>query len=514
VLSLILRRVRRLVVARTDEAGQALLFVLIASALLISIPLAIATTTQDQLPQTSRNLNWDAAYEAAQAGLNDYLQDLDNTGSYAQYSRSNPPTGSNANAALTGWVPLSTTPPEYYSYAPSIAPSTGLISLEVSGKAGNNNAPASQVVRTFDYTVRPATSLNDIYWSNYETTDPALNTNCGSVWYGQDGGTSNPSENIPSGCVIEFDSADVLDGPVFSNDTFRTCGTPTFQSTVESGDSYYPPADYVTLSGCTGTPTFQDGAPTSVSNTPPQTSIPSVDATYALNYGCDFTSNITLALTAVTSSGQHTTSIAWSGGTLATGSKSWCGSGSSGTITLSSMTAGLIYTPDSITVSGSMAGTLDLLSNNDITIDGSLTYPAADIVAASNGTESDSLDALGLVAQNFISLSPTTNTGTTVDAAILSLTDSFYYPNWTSNGLEGTLTVFGSIAQNYRGPVGTANGGTIATGFAKNYHYDTSLQTLWPPYFVPPDSAAWGATTYSECAQGLANSVEGTKTVC
>jgi hypothetical protein len=97
----------------------------------------------------------------------------------------------------------------------------------------------------------------------------------------------------------------------------------------------------------------------------------------------------------------------------------------------------------------------------------------------------------------------------------LSLTDSFYLPNWTTAPADGTLTVFGSIAQNNRGPVGTANSsGGVATGFSKSYHYDTSLQTLWPPYFVPPTSAAWGATTYSECAQGLAYSVQGTKTVC
>jgi hypothetical protein len=512
VLNRTVRLWRRVIVARWDEDGQALLFVLIAVALLVSIPLAIATTTVNQLGETTRNLNYDAAYEAAQAGLNDYLQDLDNNGSYSIYNKSN--QTSPANAAFSGWVQASTTPLEYYSYAPTIVPATGLISLEVSGKAGSGSG---QVVRTFDYTVRPATSLDDIYWSNYETLDPALvpSDGCGSEYYGQEGGAGNPTEGIPSACVIEFDSVDILDGPVFSNDTFRTCGTPTFESTVESGDSYYPPANYVVLSGCSGTPTFSDGPPTAVANTPPQTQIPSADAGYALADGCEFTGNVTLALTAVTSSGQHTTSIAWSGGTLASGSKSWCGSGSSGTINLSSMTAGVIYTPASITVSGTMAGSIDLLANNNITVSGSVTYPSGDIVTAANGTESDTQDALGLVAQNFISVSPTTNAGTTIDAAILSLTDSFYYPNWTSSGLEGALTVFGSIAQNYRGPIGTAySNGSIATGFSKSYHYDTSLQTLWPPYFVPPTSAAWGATTYSECAQGLAYSVQGTKTVC
>jgi hypothetical protein len=494
----------RILTSGGEEAGQALLFVLIASALLISIPLAIATTTIDQLPQTTRNLNWDAAYEAAQAGLNDYLQDLDFNESYTIYNKSSP----DGNLAFSSWVQASTTPPEYYSYTPSIVSSPGLVSLEVSGKAGSG---AGQVVRTFDYTVRPATSLNDIYWSNYETEDP----NLGSQYSGCDQYYQS-SSSPASTCAVQFVTADTLDGPVFSNDTFRMCGSPTFDSTVESGNSVNS-TGYVTSPTCgsTATPNFKDGTPTLVPNTPPQSSIPTADATAALNYGCEFTGNVTLVMTAVTSATPPDTSIAWSGGTLASGSKSWCGSGSSGTITTNAMTAALIYTPGTITVSGSMAGALDLLANTNIATSGSITYPSADIHTAADGTMYDSQDILGLVAQHFITLSPTTTSGTTIDAAILSLTDAFYLPNWTTLPVEGTLTVFGSIAQNNRGPVATAySNGSIASGFAKNYHYDTSLQSLWPPYFVPPYSAAWDATTYSECIPGLANSVLGTKTVC
>jgi hypothetical protein len=505
MLSSMVRHVRRLVVEHTNDAGQALLLVLIAVALLMSIPLAIATTTVDQLPQTSRNLNWDAAYEAAQAGLNDYLQRLDLNGGYGVYNKSN--NTSPANTAFSGWVSASTTPAESYSYAPTVVPASGLISLEVSGKAGTG---ADQVVRTFDYSVRPSTSLDDVYWSNYETVDPALGSSSSCAAY------YSSSSSPPSSCVIEFDSNDTLDGPVFSNDTFRMCGSPTFKSTVESGNPNVT-AGYVQAPSCSGgdTPVFDDGSPTLVANTPPQSSIPSADVTAALNDGCEFTGNVTLALSQYPTTTPTTTKIAWSGGTLASGSQSWCGSGSSGTITVSSMTAGLIYAAGNITVSGAMTGGLDLMSNNNISITGNITYPTGNIVTASNGTQSDATDALGLVAENLISLSPPNTSGMTIDAAILSLTDSFYLPSWTSAPNDGTLTVFGSIAQDFRGPVGTAtSSGTVSTGFAKNYHYDTSLQTLWPPYFVPPYSASWGATTYSECVPGLASSVQGTKTVC
>jgi len=95
----------------------------------------------------------------------------------------------------------------------------------------------------------------------------------------------------------------------------------------------------------------------------------------------------------------------------------------------------------------------------------------------------------------------------TVDAAILALGDSFYLPNWASDSRLGTLTVFGSIAQDFRGPVGTVNGASVVTGYAKDYIYDYSLQTLWPPYFVPPTGATWSPTTFEECLAGLNQSV-------
>jgi hypothetical protein len=500
VLTLVAHRRWRSIFARNGQAGQALLFVLIAVALLMSIPLAIATTIVNQLPQTTRNLNWDAAYEVAQAGLNDYLQRLDLNGSYSVYNAGNP----NGNSAFSAWVQASTTPAEYYSYTPTIVPSSGLISLKVSGESGTG---ASRVVRTFEYTIRPNTSLDDVYWSNYETVDPALGSgfaNC-NYFYGQS--TTYPATS----CINQFNSSDIIDGPVFTNDTIRTCGSPVFKSTVESGNVYSNAAAAI-YPGCTGnTPQYLGGQPTSVANSPPQTTIPSADPGFALADGCQFTGSVTLGLSAYPTTTPTTTKIAWSGGTLATGSQSWCGSGSSGTITLSSMTAGLIYAAGSISVSGSMTGALDLIAATNITITGNLTYPPANIVTAANSTESDSVDVLGLVALDFVILSPPGTTGMTVDAAILALTGSMYLPNWLNTSADGTLTVFGSIAQDFRGPIGAASNGTLTNGFGKNYHYDTSLQVLWPPLFVAPTSATWLTTTFSECKAGSSYSVLGAK---
>jgi hypothetical protein len=503
MLNRMTRRVCRLLGGGDIEAGQALLFVLIALALLMSIPLAIATTTVDQLPQTTRNLNWDAAYEAAQAGLNDYEQHLDASGSYSVCSKTYT-TGCATNSAFTGWVQASTTPLEYYSYSPSVETAQGLVSLEVSGKAGSG---ADAVVRTFAYTVRPASSLDDVYWTNYESLDPTISglPNCPGYTQGEYFGASPAT---PGNCTVEFDSNDTLTGPVFSNDAFRICGTPNFQGTIESGDTLDTAAEwgvavpgYTNGNGC-GSPPKE--AVKIVNNTPPQSAIPATDITAALKYGCEFTGNVTLAL----SLSGNTTHISWSGGTLATPANSFCTS----PITLAGsggMTASLIYAAGTVTVSGNMTGALDIMAGQSIIVSNNLQYPSGDIQTGANGEESDSTDALGLIATDWVQLGTTSSPvpNLTVDAAILALNDSMYLPNWASVGYERTLTIFGSIAQNFRGPVATVNGATVVTGYAKDYIYDTSLQTLWPPYFVPPNSAVWSPTSYEECLAGDNQSV-------
>ena len=478
---------------RGDEGGQALLFVMISLALLISVPIAIATTTINQLPQTTRNLNWDAAYEAAQAGLNDYMQHVDAAPSYTVFTKASPDAG---NPAFTSWVQASTTPLEYYSYSP-IAQKGGLIALTVSGKSGTGH---TAVVRTFSYTVRPVSSLDYVYWSNYETLDPAIDgavSNCGH-YYGEvwAGGTGPPNN-----CIIQFITGDVLDGPVFSDDTYRMCGSPTFDSQVSSGNVNVAANVIYVNSGCGQTlnPNFNGLTPEKVGNqTPP---ITTNDATPAQTYGCYYTGNVTISLQAT---GAPDTNIKVSGATGVTkagGNTNSCPIGS--TFQLNSMTSGLIYVNGQVTISGSMTGSLDIVSTSNILISGNLTYPSGNI---NTTTGTDTVDTLGLIANNSVEVEDVSNM--TIDAAILAVNDSFYVQNWGTAGNLGTLTVFGAIAQNFRGPVGQGS-----SGFLKAYQYDSSLQTLWPPYFLPPGGAVWSPAAYSEQCAGLAYSVMGNK-VC
>ena len=94
---------------------------------------------------------------------------------------------------------------------------------------------------------------------------------------------------------------------------------------------------------------------------------------------------------------------------------------------------------------------------------------------------------------NYNSTDEPTINNVRIDAAILSLQHSFIVDNYNCGRL-GTLTVNGAIAQKYRGPVGTGSGGTLATGFLKNYWYDDRLRYRSPPYFLtrstPPGTSS------------------------
>jgi hypothetical protein len=157
----------------------------------------------------------------------------------------------------------------------------------------------------------------------------------------------------------------------------------------------------------------------------------------------------------------------------------------------------------------------------DIYIKYSVAYPAADVqttttncsgnpwnggggIAAGVCPRTDASDALGLVAQYFVQYrsAPSSCTGTpfTVEAAILALTDSAYVNNWTSGGWDGScyLDIFGAIGQNFRGPVGTSG----PSGYLKEYYYDNSLATIWPPYYLAATSSGWEPVGYAEGKAG------------
>ena len=83
---------------------------------------------------------------------------------------------------------------------------------------------------------------------------------------------------------------------------------------------------------------------------------------------------------------------------------------------------------------------------------------------------------------------------------ILALNHSFLVNNYNTGSTLGTINLNGTIDQDWRGPVGTFNGGGIVSGYAKNYQYDQRLVYLSPPYYLNPGTSQWGFAAFTVAA--------------
>jgi hypothetical protein len=101
--------------------------------------------------------------------------------------------------------------------------------------------------------------------------------------------------------------------------------------------------------------------------------------------------------------------------------------------------------------------------------------------------ETEGCDAPNLTAKEDITHGWGSLESPWIYAAILSTTHSFVVDNYNCGVKLGNLNLYGALAQNYRGIVGTGGG----TGYLKDYKYDERLAVDEPPYFLNPLNAGW-----------------------
>jgi hypothetical protein len=84
----------------------------------------------------------------------------------------------------------------------------------------------------------------------------------------------------------------------------------------------------------------------------------------------------------------------------------------------------------------------------------------------------------------------------TVHAALYASTAGFGLQNWSEEGVLGTLYVYGSIAQRFRGVVGYHDDQTnqLVAGYKKNYVYNDALSQKSPLLFSPIGNGTWVIT--------------------
>ncbi|HWT21886.1 MAG TPA: hypothetical protein VN213_00110 [Solirubrobacteraceae bacterium] len=502
----------------------AVMMVMTASAMFVAAGYAAAN---GDLPVSRNSQDRKAAYAAAESGINFYQFKLNSDNDYwsrctnvpAPNAQEKSPVNQRWNGTgndTRNWRKVSGATAEYTiellpagSYTSCVQgvndslidPSTGTFRIRATGRP---NA-GSKLRRTINATFRRKSFLDFLYFTDYETVDPAAYPVSGTT-YNREWAAANCADRRRAKrhvycSEIQFADFDRINGPFHTNDDILTCGNPVFGRTAADKIevSGAAPGHKPNGSGCAGTPVFN--GPFMVS-TPPLTMPPTNDALK------------TVAQAAYLFEGK--TTIRFNGNETMTVTNPWRNGGAATTMALPSN--GVIYVKNrsctssippiqatytegdgcaQVYVSGTYDKSMTIGSQNDIVIRPPANSDNGDLKRANDNV------VMGLIANNYVRVShpvSSCNNVTTgshrvmpnvrIDAAILSLTHSFLVDNWQCGAKLGKLTVNGAIAQKYRGPVGSANNyGTH--GYEKDYNYDDRLRYRSPPYFLDPVAASW-----------------------
>jgi len=539
----LLRAVGRRVGGDVPERGSSLLLVVGSGMVLTLVLLTLAGYVLNGYVQSAQRTDWLSSEQAARAGVDDYLSRLNDDDLYWT-------TGSTdtTNTALSQWTPVQGASNRAffrYTLDTSSTSTDGLIRLTTSGKVG-------QETRSLRVTLRRANFFDYVYFSDYEVFDPAyLQFYAGGYWRNRDPATvcgvyawnSGFDSRNPNCTKIYWKTGDAIVGKFHTNDQFAVSGAPDFQGLVSagcpvtgSGDSCYQRNVWVAQPGVPPSPNFAAGAPTGGIVLP----LPASNAALRREAdpaqggrGCLYTGPTRIVLqadgTMAVDSPNSTSTVACPLGAgvprPANGlvfvqnlpsaqmpsdcSRPWVGTPTG--VILDATSGGASYPLSAdvtsydcragdVFIEGTLRGQLTVATDGDAVITGNLVY--------ANGSAGS--DVLGIVAQNQVSVyHPVTSGGAdllssaqmrdvNVQAALLSVAHSVNVQNFDKGVPRGTLRLYGSLAQKWRGAVGQFSGAVNVHGYAKDYQYDPRLKYQSPPRFLDPVSASWSPIEFGE----------------
>ncbi|MDA8195924.1 MAG: hypothetical protein M0019_01720 [Actinomycetota bacterium] len=447
----------RKVKVRHDERGEAAVIIAVMAVMLLAaIPLATYAATTNQLPLTRGNQDLQSALGAAQSGVADYINRLNQTalnqaGNYWKYSATNlPPDG---NQAFTSWVKVPGSSDEYFHYSvdTSTTASTGIVTLTSTGLQLHGSASQYRTLKVqlrtngfLDYLLMtdtmmidptlapnftsfssPSAAASDCAYKFSSPNDNASGaTELDTDQYQQDRYTTGPEWNECYSLINFYVGGQTFNGPIMTNDMYYFSGDPIFNARVYSGsatqatnpnDSTHPywidPLnDYFGYSETTSPKFSHSGDPTYQA----PLALPSTNAALksaAQVGGCTYygPTSITFSGTTMTVYSPETTSSSTNAGCVGTGalplppngviyvsqmpSTMSCASNTNITV------GGNSYSCRSseIAVQGTITGQVTVGSDDNVVISGNLEY--------TNCASSSSSDVLGLIAQNFVQVS-------------------------------------------------------------------------------------------------------------
>ncbi len=232
-----------------DEGGVALVAVIGLSIVMLLLAATALSFSTRGMVKARTDQDWNAALSAAYAGVDEYASRLSNDSTYQKFGNPAAPftlaTGSSTTTSLpaTGnenaafgigssgtWGGVAGTSGRAsfrYEVDNSLYSMSGIVRIRSTGKVG-------EVTRSVVANLKQKGFIDFLYFTDYEIMDPDItgSTTCGTAQVSYAPHNSNCTE-------IQFASADVLNGPVHSNDRMRICGS-TFSQGVTTNTILSP----------------------------------------------------------------------------------------------------------------------------------------------------------------------------------------------------------------------------------------------------------------------------------
>lgn len=529
-----------------DEGGFTLLMtiaILFVSSLLVAGALANAS---GDVHLTRSNTGAQNAYYAAQAGLQVYEYNLNSSLEYWKTCPHSEGENEKKEKSPSTPVKLLEESSQTYngeSYKFETLPTTGNAKCEENKQAsivettgtandtfrikatGYANGVEKSIIATFKH---PG-FLNYVFLSNYEVEDPTTfkkpPVNCEHYYKARE------EKGYLAECPpIPFIGGDELNGPFHSNDRVSLCsvgGEAVFgreghspEDTIEMNEGIYADKELNPFCGASYTiyGKKKEKVPTL---TPPPTDTELLETAEDKFIGrtrIELKGSEMTVWNAEIAGGKETIPFPKNGVVFVSNKSSpACG------VTYSPFSFDEDYEKDTncgdVYVKGSYTESLTIASQQDVIVDGNIYTTGGE-----SGGQPTGGATLGLVAEDFVRVyHPVAATGEKknertkniegqcegknqkageggvtnelggvnenliIDAAILSTKNSFIVDNFFCGNSLGKLTVWGAIAQFWRGRVTKGPG---EAGYpVKNYNYDERLVTKQPPNFLSPNSS-------------------------
>ena len=536
-----------------DESGVALVTVIGLTAVVTLIAVVAVNFALRAQDFSRDHEDWNAALAAAEAGVDDYLARLNRDRNYYETADGDLDGDLNLNPAIDRWANLPDSDAWYhYTIDYSEVPETGTLTVTSTGRVRDE-------FRTVQVRIRPESFFDFIYFTDFEVVDPVIIGP--SDAQGCDRYFDATPARHPDCADVRFISADVLRGPVHSNDGMQIAGSPTFEGDVTTSfnseiGGYVDFSTGNIIAPVANDPKFaRDMDP---EWKPEKTFPPTNDSilTDAQNHGCIYygptyihlqgeTMTVRSPLSGSNPSDTPNTTTECAGGAVSNLSGFQSGIDIPPVIYVDEAASCSSFSNDNhplgvdrdeervsslryncrfgdVFIWGELDTQLTVAAQNNINVIWHLIYQ--------DGEWQDGTNILGLVADNFVQVrQPRTSSGNRpvadrapfpsgqpsgvpsgalfedpeIHAAILSLERSFRVQNHRTISPLGDLIVRGSIAQKFRGPVGASDAtGSLAAGFLKDYVYDERLRFISPPYFIDPVEASYVVRNWAELNRG------------